>query len=51
MERVLAAVLAVGSEHTRLELERAAALFHAPQEMRLRDTLARLEERRNSPAT
>ena len=51
MERVLAAILAVGSEHTRLELERAAALFHAPQEMRLRDTLARLEERRNSPAT
>jgi len=42
MERVLAAVLRAGSTQTRSELERAASLFHAPQELRLREAIARL---------
>ena len=51
MERVLDAALAAGGESAREQLERSAALFHAPQELRLRDVIGRLEQRRNSSAT
>ena len=51
MERVLGAVVVSGGEQTREELERAAVLFHAPQELRVRDMIAQLERRRSSSAT
>ena len=50
MQRVLDAVLAAGTEATRAELERASSLFHAPQELRVRELIARWEERRSSQA-
>jgi tetratricopeptide (TPR) repeat protein len=41
-QAVLGTVLAAGDEETRAQLERAASLFHAPQELRVREAIARL---------
>ena len=37
--RVLGAVLAAGGASARVQLERAASVFHAPQELRVRETI------------